>query len=115
MSKIVKLTESDIANLVKRVLKEDEDSMGKFSIVHAGVPVNQIMVSIEASGVHSDVTFTIDISGEKPVIVDMFNYSDKINDEEVKAYVEHMIENGGLKNVPDFISFDVETGEVHVY
>jgi hypothetical protein len=73
------------------------------------------MVSIEASGVHSDVTFTIDISGEKPVIVDMFNYSDKINDEEVKAYVEHMIENGGLKNVPDFISFDVETGEVHVY
>jgi hypothetical protein len=115
MSKIVKLTESDIANLVKKVLKEDEDSMGKFSIVHAGIPVNEIMLSVEASGVYSDVTLRIDLTGEKPVIVDIFNYSEKFNDEEVKAYVERMIENGALRNTPDYLSFDLETGEVNDY
>jgi hydrogenase maturation factor len=129
MSKIVKITESEIVDLVKKIvkeqkattrrktIKEDEDSMGKYIITHAGVPVNQIMISVEladGSG-DEDVNFTIDLNGEKPVIVDMTNYSEDIDDEEVKAHVERMIENGAIRNAPDFISFDIETGELNDY
>jgi hydrogenase maturation factor len=129
MSKIVKITESEIVDLVKKIvkeqkattrrktIKEDEDSMGKYIITHAGVPVNQIMISVEladGSG-DGDVNFTIDLNGEKPVIVDMTNYSEDIDDEEVKAHVERMIENGAIRNAPDFISFDIETGELNDY
>jgi aspartyl aminopeptidase len=55
------------------------------------------------------------LSGEKPVIIDMTNYSEDIDDEEVKAHVERMIENGALRNTPDFVSFDIETGELNDY
>jgi hydrogenase maturation factor len=129
MSKIVKITESEIVDLVKKIvkeqkattrrktIKEDEDSMGKYIITHAGVPVNQIMISVEladGSG-DGDVNFTIDLNGEKPVIVDMTNWDEEIDDEEVKAHVERMIENGAIRNAPDFISFDIETGELNDY
>jgi hypothetical protein len=129
MSKIVKITESEIVDLVKKIvkeqkattrrktIKEDEDSMGKFTITHAGVPVNQVMISVEladGSG-DGDVSFTIDFNGDNPVIVDMTNWSEDIDDEEVKAYVKRMIENGALRNTPDFISFDLDSGEVTVY
>jgi aspartyl aminopeptidase len=130
MSKVVKITESEIINLVKKVIKEQKSATrrktikedeysdsGKFSITHAGVPVNQVMISVELADGEGDgdVSFTIDLSGEKPVIIDMTNYSEDIDDEEVKAHVERMIENGALRNTPDFVSFDIETGELNDY
>lgn len=127
MSKVVKITESEIINLVKKVIKEQKSATrrktikedeysdsGKFSITHAGVPVNQIMISVESTEDEDvDVSFTIEFNDEQTgVIVDMFNYSEIIDDEEVKRYVENMLANGALRNAPDFISFDPETGEL---
>jgi hypothetical protein len=46
------------------------------------------------------------------MIVDFDNQSyGEIDDEEVKKYMESMIESGEL-NVPDFISFDPKTGQI---
>jgi hypothetical protein len=125
MSKVVKITESEIINLVKKVIKEQsatrrktinegDFSDGKFRISHAGVPVNQIMVSVESSGIDDgDASFTIEFDGEgNGTIVDFFNYSEEIDDDEVKSYMESMLANGALRNAPDFISFDPETGEL---
>ena len=37
---------------------------------------------------------------------------EEIDDDEVKSYMESMLANGALRNAPDFISFDPETGEL---
>ena len=88
---------------------------GKFMISHAGVPVNKIMVSVELSEDHesdgAEFTLEIDENGNL-MIVDFDNQSyGEIDDEEVKKYMESMIESGEL-NVPDFISFDPKTGQI---
>jgi hypothetical protein len=88
---------------------------GKFMISHAGVPVNKIMVSVELSEDHESdgAEFTLEIGEDgNLMIVDFDNQSyGEIDDEEVKKYMESMIESGEL-NVPDFISFDPKTGQI---
>jgi hypothetical protein len=132
MSKIVKITESEIVDLVKKIvkehkattrrktIKEDEYSGGgKFSITHAGSPITQIMITVGSNDDDDDgedVSFTIEFDEKgNGVITDFFNYSDTIDDEEAKTYVQQMLAKGALRNAPDFISFDPETGEIHQY
>ena len=99
-----------------RLLSEDQNdfSNGKFKIFHAGVPVNKIIVGVESPGVDDgDVSFEIEFDKNgKATITNFFNYSEEIDDDEVKNYMENMLAKGALKNSPEFISFNPETGKL---
>jgi len=108
--------ESGYMKSLNERLFNDEGS--KFRISHAGVPVNKIMVSVELSGDYEndEVTFKLMSDGYGNItIVDFDNPSDgEIDDDEVREYMESVIASGKL-NVPDFISFDPETGKADRY
>lgn len=108
------LTESKMTRN-SRLLSENQDNFsdGKFRISHAGVPVNKIVVSVESPGVNDgDASFEIEFDENgKATIVNFFNYSEEIDDDEVKSYMESMLAKGALKNLPEFISFNPETGK----
>ena len=129
MSKIVKITESEIVNLVKKIvneekastrrktIKEDEDSMDKFNITQVGTPVRRIMVSVMSTeDEDADAVFTLEFNNKGELnIVDFYNHSFEIDDEEVKRYMQSMIDKGAFSMAPNFISFDHKTGEIHNY
>ena len=107
--------EGDSMMSQKQYNEEGFSDEGKFRISNAGVPVNKIMVSVELTEDYEndDVNFTLKSDGNGNLtIVDFDNPSNgEIDDEEVREYMESMIASGKLI-VPDFISFDPETGKV---
>lgn len=107
--------EGDTMMSQKQFNEEEFSDGGKFRISHAGVPVNRIVVSIELTEDYEndDVTFTLKYDRDGNLtIIDFNNPSDgEIDDDEVREYMESMISSGKIR-VPDFISFDTETGKV---
>jgi hypothetical protein len=102
----------------KQYNEEGFSDGGKFRISHAGVTVNNIKIGVELSEDYEgdDIVFTLKSDRDGNLtIVDFDNPSyGEIDDEEVKEYMESMIASGKI-NVPDFISFDPETGKVDRY
>jgi hypothetical protein len=91
---------------------------GKFRISNAGVTVNKIMVNVELTEDYENDSVNFTLKSDRDgnlTIVDFDNPSyGEIDDEEVREYMESMIASGKI-NVPDFISFDPETGKVDRY
>jgi hypothetical protein len=137
MSKIVRISESEIVRLVKKIvkeqkyttgrkpIKEDEDEyyrIGRFSIVSAGAPINEMTVVLHDDDTGENIDLTLDLRGfnysrQAPVIVDFFSFSDEIDDmeayeDEVKTYFDHMVENGALARTPDYIDINLKNGKI---
>jgi hypothetical protein len=102
----------------KQYNEEGFSDGGKFTISHAGVTVNDIKIAIGLSEDYEgdDIVFTLKSDRDGNLtIVDFDNPSyGEIDDEEVREYMESIISSGKLI-VPDFISFDPETGKVDRY
>ena len=110
--------EGDSMMSQKQYNEEDFSDGGKFRISNAGVPVNKIMVSVELTEDYENDSVNFTLKSDRDgnlTIVDFNNSSDgEIDDEEVREYMESMIASGKII-VPDFISFDPETGKVDRY
>jgi hypothetical protein len=143
MSKIVKITESEIVDLVKKIVKEqkatirrktikedidddydyddDNDDQIQYStddlfISHVGIPVNQVMVSLSVEDGDGDVSFTLEMDGDgNATIVDFYNYSDEIDDDVAKKRMEELIEARAFIKVPVFIGFNMDNGKLSYY
>jgi hypothetical protein len=145
MSKIVKITESEIVDLVKKIVKEqkattrrktikedidddddydyddDNDDQIQYStddlfISHVGIPVNQVMVSLSVEDGDGDVNFTLEMDGDgNATIVDFYNYSDEIDDDVAKKRMEELIEARAFIKVPVFIGFNMDNGKLSYY
>jgi hypothetical protein len=98
--------------------EEEFSDGGKFRISNAGVTVNKIMVNVELTEDYENDSVNFTLKSDRDgnlTIVDFDNPSyGEIDDEEVREYMESMIASGKI-NVPDFISFDPETGKVDRY
>jgi hypothetical protein len=102
----------------KQYNEEGFSDGGKFRISNAGVTVNNIKIGVELSEDYEgdDIVFTLKSDRDGNLtIVDFDNPSyGEIDDEEVREYMESIISSGKLI-VPDFISFDPETGKANRY
>jgi hypothetical protein len=121
MYKNFKLTENEKKEILKKYgdygykkpIKESFDD-GKFKISHVGLPVRMIMITVESSTSDDiDITFRIKVNPYgKHEIISVDNDSEgDVNIEEAKNYMENIINSGKL-NIPDFVTFDPETGNI---
>lgn len=110
--------EGDSMMSQKQFNEEEFSDEGKFRISDAGVTVNKIVVSVELTEDYENDSVTFTLKSDRDgnlTIIDFDNFSHgEIDDEEVREYMESMISSGKI-HVPDFISFDHETGKVDKY
>ena len=96
---------------IKGLYEQPESTTKEFEIDHAGIPVNDFLVTVNEKGKYDDgshVKIQIDADGVM-TISKIYNYSVEVSDEDIANYINGLIQNQYFSTkIPNYIAVDLD-------